>query len=138
MTFTASGLSTNIGMDGMLVRVHELMQDHHQLLRASHREAGNDDFSAAPGRAIHHIRQRCGNVRDGLVKPVSVGALHDQVVDRVGRDRIAEDRQMLAAYVAGEGQAHAVGFDDHGGRAEHVAGFVGPVAESGSDFLGCA
>ena len=80
----------------------------------------------------------CGDVRDRLVEAVSVGALHDQIVDRIGRDRVAENRQVLAADVAREGQAHAVGFDHHRGRAEHVSGFIGAVAESGSHFLGCA
>ena len=117
------------------MRVHQLVQHHHQLLGASHGEAGTMILPPRPAVRFTTSASFSATFATRLVEPVAVGALHDQIVDWIGRDRVAQNRQVLAADVAGEGQAHAVGLDDHGSRAQHVSGFVGPIAESGSHFL---
>src|SRR5678815_1632832 len=62
--------------------VHQLMQHEHDLLRAAHREAWYDDFSAAGGGAADHVGEFLGGLSELLVQAVAVGALDDQVVDR--------------------------------------------------------
>jgi hypothetical protein len=66
------------------VGVHQLVKHHHQLLRTSHGEARDNNFPATPRGAIHHVGQFLGDVRARAMEPVSVGALHDQIVHRIG------------------------------------------------------
>ena len=75
------------------------------------------------------------DVLDLLVEAVAVSAFHDEVVGWIQLLRVADDGEPGTADVARESQAHAIGFQHHRGRPQHVPGVKCLVAEAVRDLL---
>ena len=117
----------------------ELVDD---LLRALERERGDDDLAAALVGAPDHRGQLLSEQLDRAVQPIAVRALGDEALDAARHLGIAQDRQVVAAEVAGEGEAQRlpvvldVEHDD--GAAEHVPRVEEGHRDAGSDRLPAA
>ena len=95
-----------------------------QVLRASHREGGDEDLPPAAGDLVDDGREVLLLVLLGGMDAVPVGALHE---DRVcAREQLGapEDRQRRPSDVAREDDPLSLGLELHQRRAEHVAGVV--------------
>ena len=104
----------------------ELIEREHDLLRAPDGERGNDHLAAARRGAADHLRQPVERALGRIVHRAAVGRLADQPVAVRHLRRIAHDRPVRVADVAGEAEpdvAPALArFEHHGGRAQDVAG----------------
>ena len=99
----------------------QLAQVVEDLLRAPHREGGDQEPAAGVGRARRRLGQLVGVVV-GWVQPVAVGGLDEQHVGRRHRIRIAHDGHAVTAEVAREDhEASADPAPDEAG-AQDVAG----------------
>src|SRR6516165_11394379 len=125
------------GYGGDTLLIGELVEQQNQLLRAPHRKCRHDDATAAPCGTVDYIRQFVDNVVRTFVKAPAVGALEDQVFDRLGPVRIADDGKMWAAQVAGKGQADPLLagriLQPNRRRPQDVAGIVALVGETRSE-----
>ena len=70
---------------GDALLVDEQVEVEHQLLRALDREGRDHDLAASRHRLVDDVGQLVHRVVGGLVQPVAVGRLEDEVVHR--RDR---------------------------------------------------
>ena len=109
---------------GLLLAQALQLVDH--LLRALERERRDDDLAAALVGPSDDRGQLVSQLLDRAVQPIAVGALGDQALDAAGHLGVAQDRQVVAPEVAGEGEAQRlpvvldVEHDD--GAAQHVPG----------------
>ncbi len=118
------------------------MQHVQEDLRASEGKGRDQHGASALNRFRHHLQQRRLEVRDRLMPPFAVGALHDQKVKGAlllgkGEGGVVEDRLVEAAQIAGETQANgapvALEGDDADGRSQNVPGVVERAADPVAD-----
>ena len=83
----------------------ELVDD---LLRPLERERGNDDLAAALVGAPDDRGQLVAQELDRPVQAIAVGALGDQAFDAGRHLGVAQDRQVVAPEIAGEGEAQGL------------------------------
>jgi len=70
----------------------QLIQPIHELLSAPHRKRGNEQFSTRLARGLGVVEQVFASLRWWLMLPVTVGALHDDVIGVPRYLRVAQDR----------------------------------------------
>ncbi|MCY1298507.1 hypothetical protein D9M70_479970 [compost metagenome] len=99
----------------------QLPQCVDQGLRAAHGEGGDHDSAAALHGAVDDGAQRFDGI-GGVVAPVAVGGLNDDVIGSRNGFGVVHDRVAVAAEVAGEDHAHSAHVDLRGGRAKNVPG----------------
>ena len=103
----------------------DLPDEVEQLLRAAHREAGNDHIAAPVEGALQNFGQLPDIVRAGAVEPVAVGGFHHNVICVGEVGRVLDEGLVLVADIAGEdelGGGAVLGDPDlDAGRAEQMA-----------------
>ena len=93
------------------------------VLRAPDGE-GRDQHDALPARGLRDGAAELVARRPGRMEPVSVGRLEHEVVRRIGRLRVLQDRHVALSDVAREDDPLSVGFDRDECGAEDVSDAV--------------
>src|SRR3990172_1162731 len=97
----------------------------HQLLRAANGKGRDDDRPAARNRLLDDPLKLCRD-RLGIMTPVAVGGLDDDIVGISERCRIREDRRAIPSQISREDQSPAAfavrGLPPDDGRPEDMTG----------------
>ena len=101
-TSAAIGLSRNTGTCGNASGVQQPPEVIDQLLRPLDGEDRNDEFAPLGDRLDNHLLQLRLDRTVILVNPVAVGRFHHDVVGLGEGRRVADDRPVPLAHVAGE------------------------------------
>ena len=80
----------------------DLPDEIEQLLRAAHRETGDDHIAAPVKGALQYSGQFADVIRAGAMEPVAVGGFHHHIIGIGQIGRVLDEGLVLVADVAGE------------------------------------